>query len=103
MNYTPHSLNMRIHIYQEEGRTLKVAKALNSAYRISILRLLTEGPMSLAEVQAHLNHGRYRSSVYRHLESLKAAGLVEKIYDDRLKVLKYRLSAKRIELELGGT
>jgi DNA-binding transcriptional ArsR family regulator len=97
-----HTESMRINAFDERERTLRVAKALASPYRLSLLMLLAEDPMSLAQVQANLNHGRYRSSVYRHLEALKAAGLLEKSYDDQAKALTYRLSARRIELVLSG-
>lgn len=103
MTKTSYDRNMRISAFEEREVTLKVARALASVSRLSILALLVEGPMSLAEVQARLNLGRYRSTVYRHLETLKAAGLVKKEYDDETKALRYRVSARRIELDLRRT
>lgn len=75
-------------------------KALASAERLAIMATLAERAMSLPEIHARLANRRYRSSIYRDLEVLKAAGLVNKAYDDETKSLRYQVSTRRIELEL---
>lgn len=62
----------------------KVISALNSELRREILKILAEKPYTVLEVQDELKtrgfNVKYRETVYRALEKLVDAGLVEKYY-----------------------
>ncbi|MGC8935439.1 MAG: hypothetical protein ACP5LN_09810 [Thermoproteota archaeon] len=62
----------------------KVISALNSRLRREILRIISEEPMTVVRVLEELKRKKfeieYRESVYRALEKLLDAGLVEKYY-----------------------
>lgn len=81
----------------------KVIPALYSETRRKILTILAEGPMTVQETLYKLNQLgfkiKYRESIYRALEKLVNAELVEKFYD-REKGICYRLSVRRIEIDL---
>lgn len=62
----------------------KVVAALNSDLRREILKIIAGQTMTVVEVLKELNKRglevRYRESVYRALEKLLEAGLVQKYY-----------------------
>ena len=64
--------------------TGKVIAALNSDLRREVLRILSKTPMTAAKVLEELKKRKlevkYRETVYRALEKLLAAGLVDKFY-----------------------
>lgn len=80
--------------------------ALSSKTRLEILKILASGPRDLMQVKNILNASgiriRYRESVYRALEKLVSAGLVNKFYDTRSKKIKYSLAVRRIEIDLSS-
>ena len=73
----------------------EVAQALGSRHRLAILRILSGRPRATAaEVHSAFRErfgGRHRESIYRDLERLVAAELVEKRYDAKRKALVYSL------------
>jgi len=71
----------------------KVCSALCSATRIEILKILACKPMSMKEVMD-------RASVYRALEKLASAGLVQKYYDSERKGIHYRVLKARLNIDL---
>jgi len=81
----------------------KVISALNSDLRREILKILAEEPYTVLEVLNNLkNKGlkvKYRETVYRALEKLVDAELLEKFYVKE-KGLCYRLSLTRITIEI---
>ena len=60
--------------------------------RVNILQQLCTKERSVKELHNILAQVKYRDTIYRHLEPLKAVGLVEKYYDDKTKELKYKLA-----------
>ena len=82
----------------------KIISALNSETRREIIKIICEQPRTVNEVFKEINKNmkftvKYRESVYRSLEKLVDAGLVEKYYD-KDKGICYKLLIKRIELDL---
>lgn len=81
----------------------RVFSALSSRTRIEILRILAVKPRSVIEILNELNNKgftiKYRESVYRALEKLTAAGLVEKYYDRKEGGIRYKLLRKKIEVD----
>ncbi|MGB9718729.1 MAG: ArsR/SmtB family transcription factor [Thermoproteota archaeon] len=84
----------------------KVISALNSEMRREILKIISEEPMTVIQVLEELKRRRfevkYRETVYRALEKLLDAGLVEKYYDQE-KGLCYRIKAKLIAIDLANS
>lgn len=81
----------------------KVFSALSSKTRLEILRILSAKPYSIGEILSDLQkkgYGiKYRESIYRALEKLVAAGLVEKYYDKEEKGIKYKLIKTKLEID----
>jgi len=81
----------------------KVFLALSSKTRIEILKILSAKPSSVMEILNELNKRsfgiKYRESVYRALEKLAAAGLVEKYYDRKEGGIRYRLIKTKLEVD----
>jgi len=82
----------------------KIIQALDSETRREIIRILDRGPGTLTEIFEEIKKVqkvsvRYRESIYRALEKLVNAGLVEKYYDKE-KGICYKLLVRKIELDL---
>ena len=81
----------------------KVVSALNSSLRREILKILAERPNTVLEVLNKLKTKgldvKYRETVYRALEKMVDAELVEKFYVKE-KGLCYKLSLTRITIEI---
>ena len=81
----------------------KVISALNSKLRREILRIISEEPMTVIQVLDELKRKKfeieYRESVYRALEKLLDAGLVEKHYIKE-KGLCYTTKVKLVVIDL---
>ncbi|MGQ9642110.1 MAG: hypothetical protein ACUVUF_08365 [Candidatus Bathycorpusculaceae bacterium] len=81
----------------------KTISALNSKLRREILKIISKEPMTVIQVLEELKKRRfevkYRESVYRALEKLVNAELVEKCYIKE-KGLCYKLKAKIILVDL---
>ena len=81
----------------------KIISALNSDLRREILKILAERPYTVLEVLNKLKKKgldvKYRETVYRALEILVDAELVEKFYVKE-KGLCYKLSLTRITIEI---
>jgi len=82
---------------------VKVISALNSDLRREILKILAENPYTVLEVLDRLKSKgfdvKYRETVYRALEKLVDAEIVEKYYV-KDKGLCYKLSSTRITIEI---
>ncbi|MBO3840284.1 MAG: helix-turn-helix domain-containing protein [Thermoproteota archaeon] len=85
--------------------TDKVISALNSKMRREILKTISKEPMTVMQVFEELKRRnfevKYRETVYRALERLLDAGLVEKYYNPE-KGLCYRIKVKLITLDLAN-
>ena len=82
----------------------KVVKALNSRTRRKILKILSEGPKNVKEISIVLKEQystniKYRESVFKALEKLVEADLVEKFYE-KDKGIAYRLKRKKVTIDL---
>ena len=81
----------------------KVIAALDSDMRIEILKILADSPKTVSEVLSNLHKRdievKYRETVYRALEKLVDAELVEKYYDKE-KGLCYKILMNRITIDL---
>lgn len=81
----------------------KVISALNSNLRREILKILAKEPKTVIEVLEELKKRKvevkYRETVYRALEKLFDAELLEKYYDKE-KGLCYKLLLNRITIEI---
>jgi len=81
----------------------KIISALNSELRREILKILAEKPYTVLEVRDKLKTKgmdvKYRETIYRALEKLVDAGLVEKYYVKE-RGLCYKLSLTRIEIKI---
>ena len=81
----------------------KTISALNSDLRREILKVLAENTYTVLEILNKLKHKgldvKYRETVYRALEKLVDAKLVEKMYI-KGKGLCYKLSMSRLTIEI---
>jgi Fe2+ or Zn2+ uptake regulation protein len=85
--------------------TGKVIAALNSDFRREVLRILSKEPMTvgqvLEELKRHKVGVKYRETVYRAVEKLVEAGLVDKSYVKN-KGLCYKLTVSRITIDIAA-
>lgn len=82
----------------------KTIKALNSKTRREILKILAKEPKTVKEVHKILKSNinidlKYRESVFKALEKLVDADLVEKYYEKDKGIL-YKLKKKQIIIDL---
>jgi len=81
----------------------KVISALNSELRRKILKIISQHPMSVMEVLEELRkqglNVKYRETVYRALEKLFNAGLVDKCYIKEKGVC-YKLTVNRVTIDV---
>jgi Fe2+ or Zn2+ uptake regulation protein len=83
--------------------TGRVIAALNSDFRREVLRILSKEPMTVVQVLEELKRRKlgvkYRETVYRALEKLFGAGLVDKSYVKN-KGLCYKLIVSCITIDI---
>jgi len=82
----------------------KIIPALNSNTRREIIKILDKGPGTVSEVFQEIKKIQkvnllYRESIYRALEKLVDAKLVDKYYD-REKGICYKLVVRKVQLDL---
>lgn len=82
----------------------KIIPALDSETRREIIKILGKGPSTVKDIFQEIKKTqkvsvRYRESIYRALEKLVNAGLVEKYYDKE-KGICYKLLMRKIKLDL---
>ena len=78
----------------------EVFSALSSPTRLMILRLLTNKAHNIGELlellkKYEVNISR-RESVYRAVEKLRSAGLVDKFYDNERKSILYKIKYEKL-------
>jgi len=81
-----------------------VVKALSSRTRRKILKILSDDSKNVKEISIELREQystnlKYRESVFKALEKLVEANLVEKFYE-KDKGIAYRLKRKKITIDL---
>jgi len=83
----------------------EVFSTLSSKTRLEILKVLASRSGDLMEIKRALDASglgiKYRESVYRALDRLASAGLVEKFYDRNEKKIKYALAVREIRVRFG--
>ncbi len=81
----------------------KVISALDSDFRRQILRILSKEPLTVVQVLEELRRSnqqlKYRETVYRALEKLLDAGLVDKSYIKN-KGLCYKLLVNHLTIDI---
>ena len=81
----------------------KVISAISSETRRQILQIIADQPMKIEDVMTKLAQRgislKYRESVYKAIEKLVNAGLVEKFYDKEEGIC-YKPLMRRIEIDL---
>ena len=82
----------------------RVCHALSSASRLKIIRILGNGDQTASEVfkkiKEHRNGTAHRETIYRDLELLQKAGILNKVYDIKSKRLFYHLVSPKIIIDL---
>jgi len=85
-------------------KIVKIGKALSSKTRLRILNLLDEKELSAIETYRRykdkFNSNKHRETIYRELEKLVEANLVNKKYEDKNKKIIYSLKARKIEIDV---
>ncbi len=82
-------------------RLSKLLKVISSPVKLRILNLLCKKEMSLNELQSPIAKEfdiKYPQTTYNYLENLVEKGLVEKIYNQNEKVIKYHIIKKKFQL-----
>jgi len=86
---------------RKRSDTEKIAKALTSKTRRAILKILTNGPLNVKEIQSLLQKKNieleYTQSVFKALQILTASGLVKKFYVSG-KGICYKTASKEIKI-----
>lgn len=83
----------------------EIASSLNSDIRILILESL-KNPKTVKDVLNHIHKEghqiQYKETIYRALEKLVNAGLVEKFYDNERKAIYYVLKIEKIIIDVSN-
>ena len=86
---------------EETKKLSKILKVISSPVKLRILNLLCKKEMSLNELQSPIAREfdiKYPQTTYNYLENLVEKGLVEKIYNQNQKVIKYHIIKKKFQL-----
>jgi len=82
----------------------QVAKALSSQTRIKLLKILNNKQMSsmaiFTEYNIKNNDNKHRESIYRSLEILVKAGILDKKYDVQSKEILYQIKINEVKINL---
>ena len=88
-----------------ENRTAIILRALDSEVRRELIKIaLSKGPLDADnyynEILARNFQIKYKESVYKELQLLVEAELLDKYYDIKSKKIKYKLSANKVIIDL---
>ena len=87
-----------------DSKTSLILRALDSDLRRELLKIALEGPLDAdGFYNAVTNRGfniRYKESVYKELQTLVQAELIDKYYDVKTKKILYRLKAGRVVVDI---
>lgn len=81
----------------------QVLNALSSPKRLRLVQFLGNGDFSAMDIYKQfsmVDANVHRETIYRDLERLVAADLISKYYDITTKKILYRLSAKKLAIDL---
>jgi DNA-binding transcriptional ArsR family regulator len=90
---------MRLVLREDDEEIVKVSAALQNEVRLQLIAALYDGDYSLNELYNDFDISDHRSSVHRHLEKLREAGIVEKYLDQSSDEKTYRLREDGVEIE----
>lgn len=79
-----------------------VCAALQNEVRLEILIRIAEEPRTLNELYIEDEVASHRSSVHRHLETLRDAGLLHKYLDQQTDDKRYRLAEGEVDISLSN-
>ncbi len=87
-----------------DSKTALILRALDSDLRRELLKIALEGPLDAdgfynKVVDSGFNI-RYKESVYKELQTLVQAELIDKYYDVQAKKILYRLKAGRVVVDI---
>ena len=81
-----------------------VIRALDSPLRVELVKILLERPMSAPDIYQTLIGAGFdigdRDTVYKALQMLVDAGLLEKYYDMTVKRICYKVTKKQILIDI---
>ena len=86
---------------EETKKLSKILKVISSPVKLRILNLLCKKEMSLNELQSPIAKEfdiKYPQTTYNYLEILVENGLVEKLYNQNEKVIRYHIIKKKFQL-----
>jgi len=87
-----------------DSKTALILRALDSDLRRELLKIALEGSLDADKFYNEVvNRGfniRYKESVYKELQTLVQAELVDKYYDVKSKKILYRLKAGRVVVDI---
>lgn len=79
-------------------------KALSSDTRLKIIKIIIEkGPLSSKEVHSEFikrHENKRRESIYKGLEILREANILEKQYDDSETKIVYKIMNEKLKIDL---
>jgi DNA-binding HxlR family transcriptional regulator len=92
---------MELKIGRDDDVLIMIAKNFRNRNKLKILQELGSKHASLNEIFENLKGEiKYKDNLYRNLEDMVQAGLVEKEYDKSTKRITYRLKVEKIILLL---
>lgn len=87
-----------------DGKTALILRALDSDLRRELLKIAIEGPLDADGFYNRvIDRGfniRYKESVYKELQTLVQAELIDKFYDVQTKKILYRLKSERVVVNI---
>jgi Fe2+ or Zn2+ uptake regulation protein len=87
-----------------DSKTALILRALDSDLRRELLKIAIEGPLDAdGFYNKVIDRGfniRYKESVYKELQMLVQAELIDKFYDVQSKKILYRLKSERVVVDI---
>ena len=81
----------------------KIIACLGDKTKVQILQILGDRPLTVTEIYNRLKYKvKYRESIFKALEKLRKAMLVERKYSEKKKAFEYSANFKRIEINQKG-
>ncbi|MHA1252803.1 MAG: hypothetical protein ACTSVV_08530 [Promethearchaeota archaeon] len=80
----------------------KILKSISSPIKLRIINIIQENPKSLNEIQEIISKEfkiKYSQTTYKHVENLVQNNLVDKYYDKKQKVIKYKSKFRKIIID----
>ncbi len=79
----------------------KILKTISSPVKLRILNLVCKKEMSLNEIQSFISKEyniKYPQTTYNYIETLVENNILEKKYNQKEKVIKYKLIGKNLNI-----